>query len=126
MEWGNLLRKLSILALAVGVTSSTVPGGASAASSVQPQFTKSALSLIQQHKTYISPQINTKSTADIRVIVQLSGQPAAIGKYATKQGISSLASTATEAAVNSQQTDVLQKAATAGLTLRSTISTTRS
>ncbi|ULO07368.1 S8 family serine peptidase [Paenibacillus sp. 19GGS1-52] len=118
MEWGNLLRKLSILALAVGVTSSTVPGGASAASSVQPQFTKSALSLIQQHKTYISPQINTKSTADIRVIVQLSGQPAAIGKYATKQGISSLASTATEAAVNSQQTDVLQKAATAGLDLK--------
>ncbi|MFE4712769.1 S8 family serine peptidase [Paenibacillus sp. NPDC056722] len=118
MDWGKLSRKLSLLALAAGVTISTVPGGVSAAGAVQPKIGQSALTLVQSsQKTFISPQINTKSTDDIRVIVQLSGQPAAVGKYAAKQGISSLASTATEAAVNSQQTDVLKKAANAGLDL---------
>ncbi|WP_379203127.1 S8 family serine peptidase [Paenibacillus sp. GCM10012306] len=118
MEWGKLSRKLSLLALAAGVTISTIPGGVSAAGAAQPKIGQSVLSLVQSsQKTFISPQINTKSTDDIRVIVQLSGQPAAVGKYAAKQGISSLASTATEAAVNSQQTDVLNKASKAGLDL---------
>ncbi|NUU61542.1 S8 family serine peptidase [Paenibacillus sp. JW14] len=118
LDWGKLSRKLSLLALAAGVTISTVPGGVSAAGAVQPNIDQSTLPLVQSsQKTFISPQINTKSTDDIRVIVQLSGQPAAVGKYAAKQGISSLASTATEAAVDSQQTDVLKKASNAGLDL---------
>ncbi|GGF66583.1 hypothetical protein GCM10010912_09460 [Paenibacillus albidus] len=116
MEWGKLTRKLSILALSAGVTISTVPGAVSAASSVQPTFNESTIVLNQAlNGTYISPDIDTQSTKDVRVIVQLSGQPAAVGKYAAKQGISSLASTATEAAVNSQQTEVLNKADKAGL-----------
>lgn len=118
LDWGKVSRKLALLALAAGVTVSTIPGGVSAAGTVQPKLNKNVLSLIENsQKTFISPQINTKSTEDVRVIVQLSGQPAAVGKYAAKHGISSLASTATEAAVNSQQSDVLKKASTAGLDL---------
>ncbi|MNO19844.1 Minor extracellular protease vpr precursor [compost metagenome] len=118
MEWTKLPRKLSILALSLGVTAGMIPGAAFAASSLQtPSSSNHLASLIQSNQTLISPQINTKSSNNVRVIVQLSGQPAAVGKYAAKQGISALAKTATEAAVKSQQADVLDQAEAKGIDL---------
>ncbi len=119
MEWTKLPRKLSIVALSLGVTAGMIPGAAFAASSLQtPSSSKTLTSLTQtSNQTFISPQINTKSSNNVRVIVQLSGQPAAVGKYAAKQGISALSKTATEAAVKSQQTEVLDKADDLGIDL---------
>ncbi|WP_317983788.1 S8 family serine peptidase [Paenibacillus spiritus] len=114
MEWNKLPRKASILALSLGVTAGMIPGAAFAASSDSLQ----KQSLTQNSAApYISPEINTKSSKDVRVIVQLSGQPAAVGKYAAKQGITALAKTATEASVKSQQSDVLDKADDKGIDL---------
>ncbi|MEK4850530.1 S8 family serine peptidase [Paenibacillus sp. FSL H7-0756] len=95
-----------------------IPGAAFAASSLKTPVSGNHLpALIPANQPYISPQINTKSSNLVRVIVQLSGQPAAVGKYAAKQGISALARTATEVAVNSQQADVLDQAETKGIDL---------
>ena len=110
---------MSIITLSLGVTAGMIPGAAFAASSLQtPSSSKTLTSLTQtSNQTFISPQINTKSSNNVRVIVQLSGQPAAVGKYAAKQGISALSKTATEAAVKSQQTEVLDKADDLGIDL---------
>lgn len=111
MEWTKLPRKLSLLTLSLGVAASMIPGAAFAASSLKTPVSGNHLpALIPANQPYISPQINTKSSNLVRVIVQLSGQPAAVGKYAARQGITALANTATEAAVNSQQEEVLDKA----------------
>ncbi|MGN7765249.1 S8 family serine peptidase [Paenibacillus sp. 22594] len=118
MEWTKLPRKLSVIALSLGVTAGMIPGAAFAASSLQTSSLNDHLtSLIQSNPTIISPQINTKSSNNVRVIVQLSGQPAAVGKYAAKQGISALAKTATEAEVKSQQSSVLDQAKAKGIGL---------
>ncbi|MEK3716846.1 S8 family serine peptidase [Paenibacillus sp. FSL R7-0333] len=88
-----------------------IPGAAFAASSLKTPVSGNHLpALIPANQPYISPQINTKSSNLVRVIVQLSGQPAAVGKYAARQGITALANSATEAAVNNQQEEVLDKA----------------
>ncbi|WP_342562478.1 S8 family serine peptidase [Paenibacillus sp. FSL R7-0345] len=119
MEWNKLPRKLSVITLSLGVTAGMIPGAAFAASSSQtPTSTKSLTSITQtSNQTYISPQINTKSSGNVRVIVQLSGQPAAVGKYAAKQGISTLSQASAEAAVKSQQSEVLGKADDLGIDL---------
>ncbi|OMF87731.1 hypothetical protein BK146_25790 [Paenibacillus sp. FSL R7-0333] len=111
MEWTKLPRKLSLLTLSLGVAASMIPGAAFAASSLKTPVSGNHLpALIPANQPYISPQINTKSSNLVRVIVQLSGQPAAVGKYAARQGITALANSATEAAVNNQQEEVLDKA----------------
>ncbi|MDF9843305.1 MULTISPECIES: S8 family serine peptidase [unclassified Paenibacillus] len=119
MEWNKLPRKLSVITLSLGVTAGMIPGAAFAAGSPQTlSSTKSSTTINQtSNQTYISPQIDTKSSNNVRVIVQLSGQPAAVGKYAAKQGISALSKTATEAAVKSQQSEVLDKADDLGIDL---------
>lgn len=119
MEWTKLPRKLSILTLSLGVTAGMIPGAAFAAGSPQTLSSNTNLTSLAQglNQPYISPQINTKSSDNVRVIVQLSAQPAAVGKYAAKQGISSLAKTATESAVKNQQSEVLDKAEDKGIDL---------
>ncbi|WP_314587655.1 S8 family serine peptidase [Paenibacillus terrigena] len=121
MKRKRLSRKLPMLTLALGLTIGTLPGLASAENTANFQFpshqvTNKLADALQP--TYVSPQINTRSTDKVRVIVQLTGQPAAVGKYAAKQGISSLASTATESAVKSQQADVLDEASDQGINLQ--------
>ncbi|WP_379161090.1 S8 family serine peptidase [Paenibacillus sp. sgz5001063] len=118
MEWTKLPRKLSVLALSLGVTAGMIPGAAFAADSLQtPSSSNHLTSLIQSDQNIISPQINTKSSNNVRVIVQLSGQPAAVGEYAAKQGFSALAKTATAAEVKSQQSTVLDQAKAKGINL---------
>lgn len=118
MEWGKLTRKLSVAALGLALTAGTIPGTVFAAGSLQTQLSSKISLTHTTPGTYISPKINIKSTADVRVIVQLSGQPAAVGKYAAKQGNSALAKSSSEAAVASQQSTVLEQAKDEGIDLR--------
>ncbi|MNB80252.1 Minor extracellular protease vpr precursor [compost metagenome] len=119
MEWGKISRKLSVTALALGVTAGTIPGAAFASGLQSQSSINNYHSLIlDAQKTYISPKINTKSSANVHVIVQLSGQPTAVGKFAAKQGMSALAESASASAVAREQSTVLNKAEKAGLDLK--------
>lgn len=112
-------KKLSLLALALGITVGGVPGFASASGSTADRLpglshralTEKAASV----RPVISSKINTASSNKINVIVQLSNQPAAVGKYAAKHGNKALAAKATEANVVNQQTNVLNGAKAKGI-----------
>jgi len=115
----NLLtRKLSILSLTLGLVVGTLPGLASAANT--SEFLLSGHTQIEgkDQKATISSRLNTRSNEKVSVIVQLTGQPAALGQYAAKQGNRSLASQATESAVNTQQSFVLDEAADQGIDMQ--------
>ena len=120
MEKG--LKKLSLLTLALGVIVSGIPGLAAAASGTtsasSPLLAKQALSNTSV-PAVISSKINTSSAGKVRVIVQLSNQPAATGIAAAKQGISSAAFSpdSLKASVDSQQATVLKKATAKGIDL---------
>ncbi|WP_322923156.1 S8 family serine peptidase [Paenibacillus campi] len=125
----HVLRKLSTASLAVLLTAGTIwaPGAAYAAE----QGTAQSPYILQQqtlpdrliglHSTdqehVISPNINTNGKSNIRVIVQLTNQPAAVGEYAAKIGLQALAAESTESAVNNQQNDVVSRALAAGINL---------
>ncbi|MFD3261280.1 S8 family serine peptidase [Paenibacillus lentus] len=114
------IRKWFVVTLAFGLLIGAFPVGSSATVSVSPPLQGMDPLFIQseQAETFISPQIDTSSASKVRVIVQLDGQPAAIGKYAAKIGIRSLASTATESAVRLEQQDFLDEAKDQGLNLQ--------
>ncbi|AZK48393.1 S8 family serine peptidase [Paenibacillus lentus] len=119
MRKGFWFHKWSIVILAFGLLLGAFPGGGSAAASTVPSL-QSFDDLVYQSETtetYISPNIDTSSQSKIRVIVQLDGQPAAVGKYAARVGIRSLAATATESAVRNEQQDFLKEAKEQGLDL---------
>ncbi|MED5020682.1 S8 family serine peptidase [Paenibacillus chibensis] len=119
MKKSLISRKLPIITLALGMTIGTVPGMALASPSSSFKISNQQLNSIidASQPTFVSPQIDTNSSKKVRVIVQLSGQPAAMGKYAAKQGIRSLAISATESAVQSQQESFLDEASDQGIDL---------
>ncbi|GIO34270.1 MULTISPECIES: S8 family serine peptidase [Paenibacillus] len=120
MKKGLFSRKLPIITLALGMTVGAVPGVSLASSSSSFKISNQDLQSVLESSqpAYISPQINTQSSKKVRVIVQLSGQPAAVGKYATRQGISSLAKSASEAAVQSQQDQFLDEVSDQGIDMK--------
>ncbi len=125
----HVLRKLSTASLAVLLTAGTIwaPGAAYAAN----EGTAESPYILQQktlpdrliglqgtdQEHVISPNINTKGASNIRVIVQLTNQPAAVGEYAAKIGLQSIAAESTESAVNNQQNDFVTRALAAGINL---------
>lgn len=117
MKKGLFSRKLPIITLALGMTVGAVPGVSLASSSSSFKISNQELQSVLESSqpAYVSPQINTHSSKKVRVIVQLNGQPAAVGKYATRQGISSLAKSASEAAVQSQQDQFLDEVSDQGI-----------
>ncbi|NBD24330.1 S8 family serine peptidase [Paenibacillus glycinis] len=54
-------------------------------------------------EAFVADDIDTASAEDINVIVQFSGQPAAVGQYAAKLGYGALAKKATVATVQTEQ-----------------------
>jgi minor extracellular serine protease Vpr len=66
---------------------------------------------------FISPDIDTSSTEPVSVIIQLSGHPAAVGKYAASKGYTALAAEATTKAIQNEQAVFLKAAKTDGLSL---------
>ncbi|WP_018757407.1 S8 family serine peptidase [Paenibacillus terrigena] len=119
----NLLtRKLSILSLTLGLVVGTLPGLASAANTSEFLLSGQNQKVLsiggKDQKATISSRLNTRSNEKVRVIVQLTGQPAALGQYAARQGNRSLASQATESTVNTQQSFVLDEAADQGIDMQ--------
>lgn len=105
LKRNGFISKLCTTSAIVGLLVSHLTGLAAASS---PSLTPSPI---------ISSQI-TQTSGDISVIVQLGTQPAAIGKYAAAQGIQSLAKTATEANVQTEQAKFLEEATDSGLSLK--------
>lgn len=122
-----LLRKLPKITLAAGLILGLFPTLSAAADPLQLELQQSAqqgtgskaFSLAGSgiEETYVSPEINTDSSNKIRVIVQLEGQPAAVGQYASRIGNRSLAAAATEATVDREQTEFIEEAGDQGLNL---------
>ncbi|MBO7748481.1 S8 family serine peptidase [Paenibacillus sp. MWE-103] len=69
-------------------------------------------------EAYVAEDINTMSADEINVIVQLSGQPAAVGRYAAKLGFNALAAESTEAKVRSEQDAFVQRARASSVTFK--------
>ncbi|GAA0133282.1 hypothetical protein YSY43_01220 [Paenibacillus sp. YSY-4.3] len=113
-------RKSFVVILSFALLVGLFPGGgsAAAANSLPLQIIDDLLISAESAETFISPQIDTSSHSKVRVIVQLEGQPAAVGKYAARMGIRSLAAAATESAVRNEQRDFLEEAKDQGIDLQ--------
>lgn len=117
-----MFKKASFLTLALSLVASN--GLLLSTSSVKAEtvieLTKQSSTRIlksQEPKAFISPRLNLKSKSSemIRVIVQLSNQPIAVGNYAAKIGISSLAAESTKSSISAQQTSFAQEASSRGI-----------
>ncbi|MFC4811991.1 S8 family serine peptidase [Paenibacillus sp. GCM10023250] len=64
---------------------------------------------------FISPRIDTASSAKTRVIVTLSGQPGAVGSFASANGITTLTEESARQAADKQQASFIQTARSIGL-----------
>ncbi|RAP74544.1 S8 family serine peptidase [Paenibacillus montanisoli] len=67
---------------------------------------------------FISPNLKTDSAAETRVIVRLSSQPTAVGKFAAKAGAGKLAAESTESALQAEQTAFIGSASKKGLKIK--------
>ncbi|MEC0268921.1 S8 family serine peptidase [Paenibacillus anseongense] len=66
-------------------------------------------------QAHVAEDINTTSSEEMKVIVQLSGQPAAVGQYAAKLGYKLLAAEASEITVQSEQDAFVSSARTSSI-----------
>ncbi|MCM3626287.1 S8 family serine peptidase [Paenibacillus glycanilyticus] len=64
---------------------------------------------------YVAEDIDTSSAEKINVIVQLSGQPAAVGQYAARMGYKALALQANDVTVQSEQDAFVRQAQTSNI-----------
>ncbi|WP_458119745.1 S8 family serine peptidase [Paenibacillus sp. Z6-24] len=128
MTKSHVLRKLSVVSMAALLAAGTAwsPSAAYAAeegTAVSPylldqkQLPDKLISLTSGETNVISPKINTKSSQTVRVIVQLTNQPVAVGEYAAQMGIRSMAAESTESAINSQQNSIVKQALDKGINL---------
>lgn len=69
-------------------------------------------------EAYVAKSINTASQDEIKVIVQLRGEPTAVGKYAAQQGFKALAAEATEVAVQTEQDQFVRNAQSSRIPLQ--------
>ncbi|NBD22989.1 S8 family serine peptidase [Paenibacillus glycinis] len=65
----------------------------------------------------IARGIDTSSSKPVSVIVQLSAQPAAVGKYAASKGYKTLAAESTAKAVQNEQAAFMKSAKTSGISM---------
>jgi minor extracellular serine protease Vpr len=73
---------------------------------------------MKTENAYISPSINTTSSDKINVIVELSGQPVSVRKFAAKQGASTFSTEISEQAVQSEQGLFINAASQKGITVK--------
>ncbi|MFB9326718.1 S8 family serine peptidase [Paenibacillus aurantiacus] len=64
---------------------------------------------------YVSPNLKSRQDEPVRVILTLSQQPGAVGKYAAKMGVKSMTQQSAERAVRQEQTALIGKAEAEGL-----------
>ncbi|MBO7748605.1 S8 family serine peptidase [Paenibacillus sp. MWE-103] len=115
----NAIRKLLTISLAAALTAGmSIPYHVSASGASTGSITLSGG--IPKHpaspiRGYVSPRIDTASAAQTRVIVTLSGEPGAVGSFASANGIATLTEESARKAADSQQASFIQAARTNGL-----------
>ncbi|SDP07075.1 Serine protease, subtilisin family [Paenibacillus sp. yr247] len=67
---------------------------------------------------FIASDIDTSSSDNMNVIIQLNGLPAAVGQYAAKMGYVTMAAESTEQTAQSEQTAFINAAKAAGIPLK--------
>ncbi|WP_025845415.1 S8 family serine peptidase [Paenibacillus ehimensis] len=83
---------------------------------VDPQIIRTH-SLHPNANAFISDKLDTTSANKVNVIVQLSGQPVSVGKYASELGQQQLSAESLESAVNSEQSSMISLAKSEGIDL---------
>lgn len=124
----HVIRKFSVVSmaavLAVGtLLSPTASFAAEAGTATSPYEIGRSLPNVLLNQTsneapVISPKLNVTSSKVIRVIVQLSNQPVAVGQYAAEAGVRSFATESTETAIDSQQASITAAAKAEGISLK--------
>ncbi|MCP3774763.1 S8 family serine peptidase [Paenibacillus sp. MZ04-78.2] len=74
-------------------------------------------SLSPKANAFIADKLDTTSANKVNVIVQLSGQPVSVGKYASELGQQQLSAEAIESAVNREQSSMISLAKSEGIDL---------
>lgn len=115
------MKKVSSLALASTLVVAGLPfqSAASAAtlSSVATNLHKQVTLNNAFKGGFISPKLDTASTENVKVIVTMSAQPTAVGKYAASEGNNSLVAESSESAIKAQQASVVSSAIAKGIDL---------
>ncbi|MCC3380528.1 S8 family serine peptidase [Paenibacillus farraposensis] len=125
MKKPNIIQKISGVSLALALTVSLSLPSVSSAATVDLQagsFLKAQEALtVEATPAFISPELNTDSARQVRVIVQLDGNPIAVDKFAAR----SVARTFTaqseqnaESAIATEQTAFVDQAAKHGISLQ--------
>lgn len=116
----RIFSKVATIPLVVGlIAGGAAPYQAFAASAENSAPLKlSGLTASLSQPALISPEINTNSTKMVRVIVQLTAEPAAVGMYASEMGVSGLTAESAEQATDSQQATLISRAKANGINLK--------
>ncbi|SCW84299.1 Serine protease, subtilisin family [Paenibacillus tianmuensis] len=84
---------------------------------IDPQIIRTH-SLSPKANALISDKLDTTSADKVNVIVQLSGQPVSVGKYASELGQQQLSAESIESAVNREQSSMISLAKSEGIDLK--------
>lgn len=120
-----ILQKIPVVSLALALTVSlSLPSFSSAATADLPidSFLKAQEALtIESAPAFISPELSTDSSRQVRVIVQLDGEPLAVDKYAARSSAKAFTAQSeqkAESAIATEQTTFVDQAAEHGISLQ--------
>ncbi|MEC0182078.1 S8 family serine peptidase [Paenibacillus peoriae] len=120
-----VLRKIPIVSLALALTVSLSLPSISSAATADLQtgsFLKAQEALtVEAAPAFISPELSTDSSRQVRVIVQLDGEPIAVDKYAARTGTQAFTAQSeqkAESAIATEQSTFVDKAAEHGISLQ--------
>ncbi|ASR49403.1 serine protease [Paenibacillus kribbensis] len=120
-----VLRKIPVVSLALALTVSLSLPSISSAATADLQigsFLKAQEALtVEAAPAFISPELSTDSSRQVRVIVQLDGEPIAVDKYAARsvaRAFTAQSEQKAEAAIDTEQTTFVDEAAEHGISLQ--------
>ncbi|MGQ4680859.1 S8 family serine peptidase [Paenibacillus polymyxa] len=120
-----ILQKIPVVSLALALTVSlSLPSFSSAATADLPidSFLKAQEALtMEAAPAFISPELSTDSSRQVRVIVQLDGEPLAVDKYAARSSAKAFTAQSeqkAESAIATEQTTFVDQAAEHGISLQ--------
>ncbi|SMF64827.1 Serine protease, subtilisin family [Paenibacillus uliginis N3/975] len=125
MKKKSFFRKLPIVSLALLLSASfAVPSVGYAdlnpdiRSQIELKAVQSGVHAEETAEAYISPEISTSSSREINVIVQLSSEPAAVGKFAAHMGLRSMSAASMESAATREQSSFEDQAKRLGIPIQ--------
>ncbi|WP_311081144.1 S8 family serine peptidase [Paenibacillus polymyxa] len=120
-----ILQKIPVVSLALALTVSLSLPSVSSAATADLQlnsFLEAQQALtIEAAPAFISPELSTDSSRQVRVIVQLDGEPLAVDKYAARSGVQAFTAQSeqkAESAIATEQTTFVDQAADHGISLQ--------